>query len=91
MISCNEFTEKKITNGKYRCAYPYSRVYRLTVRDKLLMHRLHQCPGNIGHHVFNQDRIFNKYVKLGHRAYVMYWRSHPADLAKMRNRLNPKK
>ena len=36
MISCNEFTEKKITNGKYRCAYPYSRVYRLTVRDKLL-------------------------------------------------------
>lgn len=61
---------------------------KLTARDKLLMHRLHYCPGNIYHKVPNRERIFERYHKVsqnhgyqrGHKAYTMYWRSHPQHI-----------
>ena len=84
MISCNSITEQKI--GSTGCPYIYRRKHNRTVRDRLLEHRRHTCPGNVFHRVFNQKRIFNRYVGMfdyttrgigkSHRLYTMYWRSH---------------
>lgn len=78
MISVNAHTQEKIGSGG-RGTYPYNRACKLTVREKLLQHRQHSCPGNIGHKQRSdwiQNRIFERYYQAGHKAYVMYWRSH---------------
>lgn len=48
----------------------------LTVRDKLLSHRLHSCPGNVYHNHPRREILFNRRVKYGHACYIMYWRAH---------------
>jgi hypothetical protein len=47
-----------------------------TVRDKLLAHRLHSCPGNVYHFHPRREILFNHRVRFGHKCYVMYWRTH---------------
>lgn len=52
---------------------------QLTVRDKLLAHRLHTCPGNVDHVHPRREILFNRRVQFGHKCYVMYWRAHPTE------------
>ncbi len=52
---------------------------KLTVRDKLLSHRLHICQGNVYHIHPQRGILFRRQVKYGHPCYVMYWRTHPAE------------
>lgn len=58
---------------------------QLTVRDKLLAHRLHSCPGNVYHNHPRSEILFNRKVKFGHKCYVMYWRAHPAEYKHMQD------
>lgn len=63
----------------YRTFYAMKRRMggeKLTVRDKLLSHRLHICPGNVYHNHARREILFNRRVKYGHPCYVMYWRTH---------------
>lgn len=83
MISCNSFTEEKITQGNVRFAYPYSRVCKFTVRDKILSRQYYPTPGCRSHKVFNQKRIFERYCGLGKKANIMYWRSHKEQYEKL--------
>ena len=70
----------------------YTMKFRLgqqnpTKRDEILFNRMHLCPGNKFHNHPRREIVFNRYVsrdyKTAHKAYVMYWRSHPAEYAKM--------
>ncbi len=56
---------------------------KLSPREKLMMGRLHSCPGNIYHKVPRAEILFTRRVKFGHACYVMYWRSHPMELKLM--------
>lgn len=51
----------------------------LTVRSKLLAHRLHICPGNVYHNHPRREILFDHRVQYGHACYVMYWRAHPQE------------
>jgi|ADurb_H2B_01_Slu_FD_contig_123_2647_length_6178_multi_3_in_0_out_1_9 hypothetical protein len=51
----------------------------LTVRDKLLAHRLHSCPGNVYHNHPRSGILFDRRVQHGHACYLMYWRAHPQE------------
>lgn len=51
----------------------------LTVRDKLLKHRLHSCPGNVYHIHPRSEILFRRRVNYGHKCYIMYWRSHKSE------------
>lgn len=55
----------------------------LTVRDKLLAHRLHYCPGNVYHNHPRREILFKRRVEYGHRCYVMYWRAHIQEYKQM--------
>jgi len=86
MISVNAHTAAKIGTTSH---VPFKNRIgcNRTVRDKLLEHRTHQCPGNIGHKVRSErvrGRIFDRYYNAGHKAYTMYWRSHPEQYKAMR-------
>jgi hypothetical protein len=66
----------------YRTFYAMKRRQggeHLTVRDKLLAHRLHTCPGNVYHNHPRSGILFNRRVQYGHACYVMYWRAHPTE------------
>lgn len=54
-----------------------------TVRDKLLAHRLHICPGNVYHNHPRRGILFERRVKYGHLCYVMYWRTHIQEYNKV--------
>lgn len=87
MISVNSHTAAKIGTTSH-VPFKYRMGNKTTVREELLSHRMHQCPGNIGHKVKNRERIFERYVdnksSNRHKAYVMYWRSHPEQYKAMR-------
>ncbi len=74
MLSCNRHTESKI--GSNGSSYLSRKNYKLSIREKIIFKRMITCPGFNGHTVFNQERIFERYVTKSHKAYVMYWRSH---------------
>lgn len=59
--------------------------FKLTPREKLLMNRMHACPGNICHCVPRQEIIFKHKVGRNHKVYVMYWRSHLVEYNQMIN------
>lgn len=56
---------------------------QLTVRDKLLAHRLHSCPGNVYHSHPRREILFKRRVEYGHPCYVMYWRAHMQEYKQM--------
>ena len=61
----------------------------LTVRDKLLAHRLHICPGNVYHNHPRREILFRNRVKHNHACYVMYWRAHMQEFAAMQATIRP--
>lgn len=74
----------------------YTMKFRLgqqnpTKRDEILFNRMHLCPGNKFHNHPRREIVFKRYVSRclsrghadTHKAYVMYWRSHPAEYAEM--------
>jgi hypothetical protein len=61
----------------------------LPVRDKLLAHRLHICPGNVYHNHPRREILFRNRVKHNHACYVMYWRAHMQEFAAMQATIRP--
>lgn len=56
---------------------------KFTGREKLIMDRMHSCPGNRYHKVPRAHLIFNRRSDHGHACYVMYWRSHMNEYTAM--------
>ena len=60
---------------------------KLTVRDKMFLHRCHVCPGCNSHRDIVGERrggiLFERYVGKGNKTYTMYWRSHPAEYTEL--------
>ena len=55
---------------------------KMTLRDKLCFH-WYPCPGcNMHKDIIGIRRgeiLFNKYHKLGNKAHLIYWRTHPKE------------
>lgn len=53
---------------------------KLTPQDKLMKHRWWQCPGYCDHKHPRRKALFNRYVNLPQKAWLIYWRMHPKEL-----------
>ena len=49
---------------------------KFTLRDTIIKDRMHICPGCIYHDIPRQKIVFNRRAEYGHKAYVVYWRTH---------------
>lgn len=75
MIDFNHSAYKTLCSIKKRIPW------KVTLREKLIAHRKHQCPGWKGHDIPRREIVFNRHIgvtyRYGHLAYTLYWRLHP--------------
>ncbi len=62
-----------------------------TLRDRLIW-KWYPCPGCDLHNVSKQKRtlLFNRFHARPHKAWLIYWRSHPTEFKALLDAVKPK-